>query len=151
MKTKKIFLMLPFLFLIIGVGGCKEDEPQYEIYENHDITACGVEDPLRNIKWLMEFCNEHSQAHSVEVFLYKHKNMDDNHIIINTATEFQKDRSPAIIYTRSVYSCKGELLLFYGTEGMVPDGWNEFFENNQSTGLIWSIKAISLPSNSHNL
>ena len=33
MKTKKIFLMIPFLFLVIGMGGC-EKENNLTVFEN---------------------------------------------------------------------------------------------------------------------
>lgn len=51
MKAKLLSVAL-FLFLIMGIGGCENKEPQYEIYENHDVSACGVEDPLENIEWI---------------------------------------------------------------------------------------------------
>ena len=34
-----------------------EKSAEYYIYENHDISACGVNDPLQNIEWLREYCS----------------------------------------------------------------------------------------------
>ena len=46
----------------------------YEIYENHDISACGVNDPLQNIDWLKKYCEslkERQDILSVSIDLYK--------------------------------------------------------------------------------
>ncbi len=140
MKTKKMLLITPILFFVMGMmSGCKQCG-QHEIYENHDISACGVEDPLVNIEWLTKFCHERQKAYFVEIILYKNKTSDDNHIVINTKTKFIEGQSPSPIYTTSVYECNGNLLLFQGTEGLTPDGWDEFFENNEHVSLIWSVK-----------
>ena len=43
-------------------------------YENHDISACGVNDPLQNIEWLSAFCENLNETHefkSVRIDLYK--------------------------------------------------------------------------------
>ncbi len=51
----KIKLLFVALFLCMGIMGCEEEEKvEYEIYENHIISACGIKDPLKNIKCLKE-------------------------------------------------------------------------------------------------
>ena len=73
MKTKFLSVLL-FLFLIMGIEGCEDKEPQYEIYENHDISACGVEDPLENIEWLSEYCKKvkgQKDISSIHIYLLK--------------------------------------------------------------------------------
>ena len=66
------FIIPAFLLLIwAGFSGCekkKEPEkgPQFEIYENHDISACGVDDPLRNLDWLAEFTAKYKNPISYE-------------------------------------------------------------------------------------
>ena len=44
------------------------------IYKNHDVSACGVNDPLQNIEWLREFCESLDDSpffSSVKIDLYK--------------------------------------------------------------------------------
>lgn len=57
--TGKLKLLFIFSFFLIFFGiGCEDKEPQYEIYENHEISACGVEDPLVNLEWLRTIKDE---------------------------------------------------------------------------------------------
>ena len=42
-------------FVLVALIGCQRN---YTVYERHDITACGVKDPLVNVKWLAEKCEE---------------------------------------------------------------------------------------------
>jgi hypothetical protein len=55
MSTNKDILklqFLTFLIVLISFSGCEKEsdkEPQFEIYENHEISACGVDDPLQDI------------------------------------------------------------------------------------------------------
>ena len=63
------------LLFVFALAGCekKAEVPQYEIYENHDISACGISDPLQNIEWLKEYCqsiNKTREFLSVYVNLY---------------------------------------------------------------------------------
>jgi len=89
MKTKKILLkkqlwitvITALCFVVISLfaaTACKElkDTPKqkYDIFENHDISACGLNDPLQNIEWLREYCKnikEEKDILPVEVDLYK--------------------------------------------------------------------------------
>ena len=80
MKTKKLFLITSLLLLITGMGACgdKNVDPQFEIYENHEISACGVDDPLRNLDWLSEYCTEiKEQKRHVDIYLYKVTEKDE--------------------------------------------------------------------------
>lgn len=138
MKAKLILLTVIALFIIIGGAGC-EKKPRYEIYENHEITACGIKDPLNNLQWLKDYCDSHSKWYSVNIFLYNNTS-DVNHIMIETNTKFNQNESPSSINVKYIYSCKGERLLFYGTEGPKPAGWDEFFVENKEIAKIWSVK-----------
>ncbi|MDR3227223.1 MAG: hypothetical protein LBT56_06090 [Prevotellaceae bacterium] len=140
MKTK-ILKLAVILLVLTGSFSCGKDDVEYEIYEKHDISACGVIDPLKNIEWLAQFCDEHDNDYFIEIFLYKNKITDENHIVIETATKFKEGMSPSPIYTTSVYSCDGEKLLFNGTESPIPVGWEEFFEENELIIRIWAVKA----------
>ena len=139
MKTRtKISCILFTLLLFMG---CKKD-PHYEIYENHTISACGITDLLQNIPWLKTYCNEHLKSVLTNISIYKNNTSDLNHIIIETSSNYEPDRSPSTIHTTSVYSCEGELLLFQGTEGATPVGWDAFFVENTRVAKIWEVKEI---------
>jgi hypothetical protein len=74
MKTKTILCIFFTLLLFMG---CKK-EPEYEIYENHNISACGIEDPLKNIEWLTQFCNKNVKAYSVRIIVKKRPTYNSN-------------------------------------------------------------------------
>ena len=137
MKTALIVCSLFFLFL---VSGCSKKEPLYEIVVNHSIPACGITDPIRNIPWLKAYCSEHSTAYSVTISVYKSNTSEVNHIVIETSTVYIPGMSPSPIYTTSVYSCEGERLLFQGTEGSKPAGYDAFFLENTRVAKIWEVK-----------
>ena len=136
-RTKTICILFTLLFLM----GCKK-APHYEIHENQTISACGINDPLQNIPWLKTYCSDHLKSVLTNISIYKNNTSDLNHIIIETSSNYEPDRSPSIIYTTSVYSCEGELLMFQGTEGATPVGWNAFFVENTRVAKIWEVKEI---------
>ena len=137
-RTKISCILVTLLFLM----GCKK-EPHYEIHENQTISACGINDPLQNIPWLKTYCNEHLNSFSANISIYKNNTFELNHIVIETSSKDEPDRSPSTIHKTSVYSCEGELLMFQGTEGATPVGWDAFFVENTRVAKIWEVKEIS--------
>lgn len=138
MKAKVICSLFTLLLLM----GC-EKAPEYEIYENHTISACGINDPLQNTPWLKTYCNEHLNSYSVSISIYKNNTSDANYIVIDTSGKDEPDRSPSTIHTTSVYSCDGEILMSQGSEGAIPEGWNAFFVENTLVAKIWEVKEMS--------
>jgi len=136
MKTKTIIC---FIFTVFILLSC-EKEPEYEIYENHNISACGVTEPLQNIPWLKAYCIEHLKSYSASISIYKNNTSDVNHIVIDTSGKDEPDRSPSTIHKTSVYSCEGEILMLQGSEGPTPKGWDEFFVENTLVAKIWEVK-----------
>lgn len=137
MKAKIICSLLALLLLI----GCKK-APQYKRYENHTISACGINDPLQNIPWLKTFCTKHLNSYSTTISIYKNNTSDVNYIVIETSTKNESDRSPSTIHTTSVYSCEGKILMLQGSEGATPVGWDTFFVENTLVAKIWEVKKI---------
>ena len=41
--------------LLFMAWSCEKSD-KYDVYENHDISVCGVNDPLQNTEWLKEYC-----------------------------------------------------------------------------------------------
>lgn len=142
-KRKLLLLAGAVLPLLMGVGCEKDNNPKYEIYENHQVSACGVDDPLKNIQWLKDYVAANFNAYSTNIFIYKDKNSETNYFVIETNTDFKPDRSPSSIKTTSVYTCSGERILFYGTEGPIPSTWDEFFQQNEKLLTLWSIEKLN--------
>lgn len=92
--------------------------------------------------WLKTYCAEHSKSYSTTISIYKNKTSDVNHIVIDTSTKDEPDRSPSTIHTTSIYSCEGEKILFQGSEGATPEGWSVFFAENTLAAKIWEVKEI---------
>lgn len=137
MKTK----IICSLFILLFLTGCSK-EPRYELYENHNISACGISDPLLNLSWLKIYCTEHSKSYLTTISIYNNNTSNVNHIVIETSTKDESGRSPSIIHTTSIYSCEGERILFQGSEGATPEGWSAFFAENTLVAKIWEVKEI---------
>jgi hypothetical protein len=137
MKTK----IICSLFLLFFLMGCK-NEPQYSRFENHNVPACGIADPLDNLPWLKAYCTEHSKSYSTTISIYKNTTSHVNHIVIGTSTKDEPNRSPSTIHTTSIYSCEGERVLFQGSEGATPEGWSAFLAENTLVAKIWEVKEI---------
>lgn len=140
MKTKKVLLIIPLLFLIIGMGGCEDNEPQYEIYENHEISACGVEDPLKNIEWLKIICNEivltKRNIHlSFSIDLYETKETKEHVILI----PYSPNKG---IFNYNVYDCSGKVTIYHaGPTGeiiSVPPQY-PLYQYCEYVGTLWSL------------
>jgi len=95
-RNKKLFsaLLLFTGFTLMVFSGCGQTPCEdcditctdCTLYENHDISACGVNDPLRNIEWLKEYCNgikEKQKFEKVSISLYKVIGTDENLFRIN--------------------------------------------------------------------
>ena len=50
----KSIRVLVFLVILTLLAYCSEKDEIFQPYINHDITACGVNDPLNNLPWLNE-------------------------------------------------------------------------------------------------
>ena len=135
MKTK----IICSLFLLFFLTGCRK-EPQYELYENHNISACGIVDPLKNLPWLKAYCSEHYNSYSTTVSIYINNTSGVNHIVILNTSAENRDRDPSIIWRHVVYTCEGVGVLFNYTEGTVSEGWDAFFLENTLVAKIWEVK-----------
>ena len=122
MKTNKIFLIVLFLFIAMGVTNCKDkEEPQFEIYENHDISACGVDDPLRNIEWLREYCESLKKTQnfsSAYIHLYKVIGTDEN--LFKIAISYSEFDDSPFAYSENWKNCIGEHI-FSVNSGVPPE------------------------------
>ena len=79
---KKVISTLLIVFAVTVFTGCQRN---YTVYERHDITACGVKDPLVNVKWLADKCEEikKGKAKEVTISLLKDTVTQDNAFMIS--------------------------------------------------------------------
>jgi hypothetical protein len=147
MKKMKLLSTTLFLFMIMGMAGCSEkepqEEPQYEIYENHDISACGVDNPLMNIEWLRDFCIKNDKAFNTSIYIYKSKLSHDYYFQIDEFSDFEPDRDPVQMAYSKLCSCTGEVLFTELTEGPPSIGWYELRQSLEPIGLVWARKFIT--------
>ena len=70
--------------------GC-DKKPKFEIYENHEISACGIIDPLKNSQWLSEFIEKNMEStNNITIYLYSNSETKEENIVIDILTNDQK-------------------------------------------------------------
>lgn len=136
MKIKKIFLMMPFLFLIMGIGGCEDKEPKYEIYENHDISACGVEDPLLNIEWLANYRQYYISGKDVlEVYIFLYKIIGKDEYVFATSIPSQIEYYSSISYR----NCLGDIIFEWETVNPPNPSFEDFMKDKERVAELFHI------------
>ena len=125
MKNLIFIISLSLLVLV----GCEQRKYECtDVWENHDVECCGVEDPLNNIEWLNKIhLQQKSQFfyYKVEILCLKYENKTTKeHSIL-----FYEHK----VYPRyvSAFSCEGKCL-FCGTLGSSPE-YIDIFTSNQYT------------------
>jgi len=140
----KICIVCVMIIMLFGCG--KKEEPKYDIYENHDISACGIDDPLQNIEWLKEYCTNIKKTQnylSVHIDLYKKIDIDEYFFHIDIRYS-QFDDSP-FFCELSWKNCGGEYIL--GLKCGVPpapeieERYRDFFKDKEFVAkLFHSVK-----------
>jgi hypothetical protein len=131
-----MILMIPFLFLIMGMGACEDNEPQYEIYENHDISACGVKDPLRNLEWLKNNYENSKLSFLMKVYLLEDTISGENYFDFVYRT---KDIEWSL---SNVKNCNGEIVFAWQYSTPPSPEHAAFYADKVHIALLWSVKEI---------
>lgn len=144
MDTFKLSLIILFIFAAFG---CNNKQPHYEIYENQEITACGIKDPLTNYPWLSNFIEENKESvDNITIYLYTNIATSEDNIVIDISPNRGEHSqvSPDWFFWKKVYSCAGEPLFIGESEGNDREGWNNFFNSGQNSikGIIWYRKLV---------
>ena len=133
--------------MITGMGACgdKDEEPQFDIYENHEISACGLDDPLRNLDWLAEFtANYKDVAINVTIKLYANIETQEENIVMFhnrwryiEGTKLLETMDP--LYANQIYSCSGERLCVDNSGAVDSEKWGDFFYSGKNVlkEMIW--------------
>jgi hypothetical protein len=121
--------------LFLTASGCSREEQRYGIYENHDISACGLNDPLLEIEWLKEYCDQIKEKKDISpVYLSLFKVIDQDEHIFKIAVPSSVDYAPNKYYSSQFYlNCSCDTL-FYWWGDLVhanPSRYNEFMEDKE--------------------
>ena len=118
------------------IAGCKDKEPKYEIYENHDISACGVEDPLRNIEWLAETYQELINSKDMSqssISLYQVIDKDEYIFAIS------RPWSDEHYFTINYRNCSGEHVFHWNTVTSPNDYYEDFMKDKEFVAILFQL------------
>jgi hypothetical protein len=152
---KKILSFAAILLMLASAFTCrKEDENnqnlEFGIYENHEISACNVSDPLVNINWLKEFCKGHGKSKfTIEIYLYSDRSSINTILTVTKPfMDNSQEKQDVAVYLYNQFAlkdCFGNVIMNGETsvydETFLPNtpDWTHFFDNNENVGLIWAI------------
>jgi hypothetical protein len=143
-KTKIFKLTTLIALLLVLAGGfvsCRKQitKKEYDIYKNHNISACGVNDPLRNIEWLKEYCesiNETQDVLSVHINLYKVIGTVENifQIGVPSPIEYAPNQYYSTLYFRD---CNGDTVFQWKT--ITPPGglYDDFMKDKEFAAKLF--------------
>ena len=131
---KKVIYTLLIVFAVMVFTGCKRN---YTVYERHDITACGVKDPLVNLPWLAELCKNSSKEGDMSIFLLQDTITQDYFFETNRVFELYGRGK----FSRGeCYNCEGDTIMIYNT--ITPPKPEEvaFDKDKKHLGVIFEVK-----------
>jgi hypothetical protein len=134
--VKKVISTLLIVFAVTVLTGCKRN---YTVYENHDITACGVKDPLVNLPWLAEECEKAKKAKNGETTISLLQDTVTKDNVFKLMYYYKNKGDIYIIYG---YNCSGKELYRSGLGLTPPDSEieEEFYKNKKHLGIIFTTK-----------
>ena len=133
---KEVISTLLIVCAVAVFTGCKKN---YTIYENHDITACGVKDPLVNLPWLAEECEKAKKAKNGETTISLLQDTVTKDNVFKLMYYYKNKGDIYIIYG---YNCSGKELYRSGLGLTPPDSEieEEFYKNKKHLGIIFKTK-----------
>ena len=133
---RKTILLMIFALTMVVETGC-EKEPRYEIYENHEISACGVKDPLVNIEWLAKIYNQEKEKKNYSSFyIYMLKVADKEEYIFQITHRAQyNEHYSSLVY----YNCSGDIVFEWETINPPSPSYNNFTKDKELIGTIFSM------------
>ena len=106
---KKVISTLLVVCAVTVFTGCKRN---YTVSAKHDITACGVKDPLVNLPWLAELCKNSSKEGDMSIFLLQDTITQDYFFETNRVFELYGRGK----FSRGeCYNCEGDTVMIYNT------------------------------------
>jgi len=120
-----------------GCGKPNNGEQKYEVYENHDVSACGINDPLHNIEWLREYCESLDKQYFLSINIDLYKVIDTDEHIFQIGLTFPIENDPIqgpTGYTKNWRDCTGKIILGVQYPGVpmspkIQERFDEFIKN----------------------
>mgnify|MGYP000861351384 CR=1 FL=1 len=133
---KKVISTLLVVCAVTVFTGCKRN---YTVSEKHDITACGVKDPLVNFPWLAEECEKAKKAKNGETTISLLQDTVTKDNVFKLMYYYKNKGDIYIIYG---YNCSGKELYRSGLGLTPPDSEieEEFYKNKKHLGIIFKTK-----------
>ena len=133
---KKVISALMIICTVAVFTGCQRN---YTVYERHDITACGVKDPLVNLPWLAEECEKAKKAKNGETTISLLQDTVTKDNVFKLMYYYKNKGDIYIIYG---YNCSGKELYRSGLGLTPPDSEieEEFYKNKKHLGIIFKTK-----------
>ena len=133
---KKVISTLMIICTVAVFTGCQRN---YTVYERHDITACGVKDPLVNLPWLAEECEKAKKAKNGETTISLLQDTVTKDNVFKLMYYYKNKGDIYIIYG---YNCSGKELYRSGLGLTPPDSEieEEFYKNKKHLGIIFKTK-----------
>ena len=134
MKTiKNLTLLMGLCAVVLLAVGCDKESTGYDVYENHDISVCGIDDPLQNIEWLSEYCKilkEMQNFSSTYIYLYKVIGTDEP--LFQTVISYSEFDDSPVAQSTSWENSTGKTV-FATNSGMppMPGVVEEFFKDKE--------------------
>ncbi len=143
----KIKRAVYFLFSLLILSGC-DKEPKFEIYENHEISACAITDPVENSRWLSDFIdNNIGSTNNITIYLYSNNETKEENIVIDITPNRGENSNVSAnpYFWKKVYFCSGEQLFITESGEIDYESWDNFFYSNLNNikGIIWYRKIVS--------
>ena len=130
------YLIAIFLLLAGSFSSCIKENNKPDIYKNNDISACSIKDPLQNIDWLKEYCENIDKKSflSINIDLFKVIDKDEHIFQIHNIFPIDDPVQGPTGYTRDWRDCTGKTIFYvvYPGTPMPPDSQerlNEFLKN----------------------
>ena len=133
---RKVISTLLVVCAVTVFTGCKRN---YTVSEKHDITACGVKDPLVNLPWLAEECEKAKKAKNGETTISLLQDTVTKDNVFKLMYYYKNKGDIYIIYG---YNCSGKELYRSGLGLTPPDSEieEEFYKNKKHLGIIFKTK-----------
>ena len=141
MQKGAVLLLCVVFFMAVGCEKSNRGDIDYDIYENHNISACGVNDPLQNIKWLKEYCSnikEKKDISPVRINLYTIIDKDEHIFQISTPSPFEY--TPNNYYSTLYYrNCNGDTIFKWET--VTPPGgrYDDFIKDKEYAAELFHL------------
>ena len=127
-----LFILL-YLLSACTMVGCRALKS--EVSENHDISTCGVNNPLVNLDWLAEYVKDHKSSLKA-IYLYENTNSKESYIAIYIKSKRQN------FVNINVYNCNQGLLFKWYTGTAPSPYYRAFFSDKERVATIWEVKEI---------